>query len=440
MQARLFILVLLLFTTHLSAEEKHLVILHTNDFHGRISEDNNSAGAARIAALVKETRAQYSGVLVLDGGDKISGTPVSTMFEGVPIFEVLNEVGYDASVLGNHEFDHGYKQMLKFKEIANYPLLAANAFAPNGSLLADAPSLITTVNGIKVGIIGLITEQTPSMIIPAGNEGISFAPAKEMLQGMVAAIRPQVDLLILVSHVGHDEEKVLAQEVEGIDVIIGGHSHTEVQVPIKVGSTYVAQAGDYGAFVGKIELMVDTNTHSMTSFKGKLIPAAELPPPDKEVDLLVKSWEKKVADIVDFEIAMATRDYTQEELQPILQYILAHTTGTEFAYYNSGGIRDVIRKGPVTARHIWNIEPFSNELVTLTAKGAVIKILLKEEESQAKRIATLEDEKVYTMGTNSFVSEQAEKTMGDAVVVKYQNVLVRDILIEYVKEHGLEIK
>ena len=438
MQARLFTLILLLFSVHLSAEEKHLVILHTNDFHGHISQENNSAGAARIAALVKETRAQYPGVLVLDGGDKISGTPVSTMFEGVPIFEVLNEVGYDASVLGNHEFDHGYKQMLKFKEIAIYPLLAANAFAPDGSLLADAPSLITTVNGIKVGIIGLITEQTPSMIIPAGNEGISFAPAKEILQGMVAAIRPQVDLLILVSHVGHREEKVLAQEVQGIDVIIGGHSHTEVQEPIKVGNTYVAQAGDYGEFVGKIELTVDTNTNSMTSFKGKLIPAAELPPPDKDVDLLVKSWEKKVSDLVDFEIAMATRDYTQAELQPILQEILAQATGADFGYYNRGGIRDMIRQGPISARHIWNVEPFSNELVTITASGSIIKSLLQEEPSQSMRISTLEDDQIYTVASNSFVSAQLQKVAGDAVTIKNLNVLVRDILIDYVKENGFD--
>jgi 5'-nucleotidase/UDP-sugar diphosphatase len=436
----IFILIPIMLSGHLSADQKQLVILHTNDFHGHIAQENEYAGAARIAALVKETRAKYPGVLVLDGGDKISGTPVSTMYEGVPIFEVLNEVGYDAGALGNHEFDHGYKQMLKFKEIANYPILAANAFAPDGSLLGDAPSLITTVNGIKVGIIGLITDQTPYMIIPAGNEGISFAPPEAMLRAMVAAMRPQVDLLLVVSHVGHLEEQALARDIEGIDIIIGGHTHTTVLTPVKVGNTYVAQAGYYGAYVGKIVLTVDTETDSMTAFKGTLIPAADLPAPDKKVDRLVKRWEKKVSRKVDFKIATAARDYTKSEMQPFLQKVLADATGADFGYYNMGGIRDIIRQGQVTARQIWNIEPFSNQLVTVTATGDLVKVMLQGESTQAERMTTINDDQMYTIATSDFVAAQAKKVAGDAIVVKYQKMLVRDILIDYIKDHGLEIE
>tara|TARA_R110002072_G_scaffold1780_9_gene14742 strand:- start:22854 stop:24206 length:1353 start_codon:yes stop_codon:yes gene_type:complete len=438
---RLFLLLVpLLFSVQLFAEQKQLVILHTNDFHGHISQENEYAGAARIAALVKETRARYPGVLVLDGGDKISGTPVSTMFKGVPIFEVLNEVGYDAGALGNHEFDHGYEQIRKFRDIANYPILAANAFGPDGALIADAPSLITTINGIRIGIIGLTTETTPYIIIPAGNEDISFAPAAEMLRAMVTALRPQVDLLLVVSHVGHEEEQALAQDIEGIDVIIGGHSHTKVLPPVKVGDTYVAQAGYYGAYVGKIELTVDTESNSMTTFKGTLIPAADLPPPDKKVERLVKRWEKKVARKVDFKIGTAARDYSKVEMQPFLQKILANATGADFGYYNMGGIRDTLRKGPITARQIWNVEPFSNQLVTVTAKGSIIKAMLAPEEFQAKRVASLDDNELYTVATSDFVAAQAKKVAGDALLVEYKSMLMRDVLIDYIKEHGLQIE
>jgi len=435
----IFTLALFLVTAHLSADQRQLVILHTNDFHGHIAQEAEYAGAARITSLVKETRAKYPGVLVLDAGDRISGTPVSTMFKGVPIFEVLNEVGYDAAALGNHEFDHGYKQMLKFKEIADYPLLSANAFAPDGSLLADAPAMIKTVNGIKVGIIGLITETTPFIIIPAGNEGLSFSPAAEMLQAMVTALRPQVDLLLVLAHVGHEEEQALARDIAGIDIIIGGHSHTKVLPPKKVGNTYVAQAGYYGAYVGKIVLTVDTETDSMTAFEGTLIPAADLPAPDKKVARLVNRWEKKVARKVDFTIASADRDYSKSEMQPFLQKIMADATGADFGYYNMGGIRDTLRQGPVTARHIWNIEPFSNQLMIVTAKGSVIKYLLQSEETQAERIASLDDEKIYRVATSDFIAAQAQKSVGDAVQVENQSMLLRDLLIDYIKVHGLEI-
>lgn len=435
----LFLFIIASFAIIASAEQKQLVILHTNDFHGHISQENEYAGAARIAALVKQTREKHPGVLVLDGGDRISGTPVSTMFEGVPIFEVLNLVGYDAGALGNHEFDHGYKQFLKFRDIANHPILSANAFAPDGSLLADAPALIKTVNGVKVGIIGLITDKTPYMITPSGNEGISFSPPGEMLRAMVTAIRPQVDLLIVVSHVGHEEEQQLARDVDGIDLIIGGHTHTKVLPPVKVGNTYVAQAGYYGAYVGKIELTVDTETDKMIAFEGTLIPAAALPRPDKKVERLVKRWEKKVAKKVDFKIATSPRDYTKVEMLPFLQDIMQQATGADFGYYNMGGIRDVFRKGRITARHIWNIEPFSNVLVTASAKGHVWKQVMQREETQEARIASLDNNKIYTVAVSDFVAAQAAKAVGDAITIHPGSTLLRDVLIEHIRDNGITI-
>jgi len=433
-------LTLVFSSAQLFADQRKLVILHTNDFHGHISQENEYAGAARITALVKQTREQYPGVLVLDAGDRISGTPVSTMFLGVPIFEVLNEVGYDAGALGNHEFDHGYKQFLKFKEIANHPILSANAFGPDGALLADAPSLIKTVNGIKVGIIGLTTEFTPHMITPTGNEGISFSPADEMLRAMVTALRPLVDLLVVVSHVGHDEEKALAESIEGIDIIVGGHSHTKVLPPIKINDTYVAQAGYYGAYVGKIEITVDTDLDSISAFSGTLIPAAELPAPDKKVDRLVKRWEKKVARKVDFKIATAKRDYTKKEMQPFLEHILAEAAGTDFGFYNMGGIRDYFRKGPVSARHIWNIAPFGNAMVVVTGKGSAIKQMLLREDSNHHRVPDLVDEQEYSVATSNYVAEQTRKLLGDQVKLTNKIVLVRDVLIDYVKANGIRIE
>ena len=118
------------------AELKQLVIVHTNDFHGHISEENEYAGAARIAAFVNMVRQENNAVLVLDAGDAISGTPVSTLFKGTPIFEVLNHVGYDAATLGNHEFDHGYQQIRIFRDTIEHPLISANAYSPNGELIA----------------------------------------------------------------------------------------------------------------------------------------------------------------------------------------------------------------------------------------------------------------------------------------------------------------
>jgi 2',3'-cyclic-nucleotide 2'-phosphodiesterase (5'-nucleotidase family) len=148
MKRLLILIVSVLMLAPAVAEQRQLIILHTNDFHGRIKQENEFAGAARITALVKQVRENNEAVLFLNAGDSISGTPVSTLFEGVPIFEVMNMMGYDAAALGNHEFDHGFRQIEKFRDIANYPLLSINAYSPNGELLADAPLLVKDIAGI----------------------------------------------------------------------------------------------------------------------------------------------------------------------------------------------------------------------------------------------------------------------------------------------------
>ena len=115
-----------------------LVVLHTNDFHGYISSDGDrAAGLARIATYFDRERARSSKVLALDAGDCVSGTPVSTLFQGRPIFEAMTAVGYDAVVLGNHEFDYGWREILAYRDIADFPLLSANARGPAGELIAD---------------------------------------------------------------------------------------------------------------------------------------------------------------------------------------------------------------------------------------------------------------------------------------------------------------
>ena len=156
-----------------------LLILHTNDIHGHVEN------AARFAAHFRQRKATRNDVLILDAGDAITGTPLSSMFEGLPIFEITSAMGYDAAALGNHEFDHGWRRIAAFREAANYPLLAANVRGPDGDLIADAAWTMRRVNGIDVGLIGVLTERTAHMTIREGNEGVTFEPAKEALRRVV---------------------------------------------------------------------------------------------------------------------------------------------------------------------------------------------------------------------------------------------------------------
>ena len=145
-----------------------LRIVHTNDLHGHVEK------AAAIAAVAKRSRRVNPNTLFLDGGDCISGTPLSTVFEGRPIFEIMSRMGYDAAVLGNHEFDHGWDRIRGFAELADFPLLCANAKDPEGRPFGDAPYKVFEVGGLRIGVIGLLTDGVPHLTTKAASEGCSF--------------------------------------------------------------------------------------------------------------------------------------------------------------------------------------------------------------------------------------------------------------------------
>lgn len=428
----------LLSGTPSAGETRSLMILHTNDFHGHISEEADHAGAARITALFKQMRSERDDVLILDAGDSVSGTPVSTLFKGVPIFEVMSRMGYDMGLLGNHEFDYGWKQISKFTAAANFPLLNANAFDPQGNPLGDGSYRILEINGIRIGIFGLITPETPYIIIPEGNQGLVFDPPEKYLQKIVDRLKPDTDLIILLSHIGYDEDLEIARKINGIDIIIGGHSHTLVSPPVKVttrsGTTWVAQAHEYGTHVGQIEISVDIDADRITQFKGRLIPAKQLPTGDVAIQSLIDQWEQRVSRQVDFQIAIANKGMKGIELKRWMEMVLKKSAAADLAYYNKGGVRDQIYPGPVTARHIWNIEPFGNTLVTMTMKGKHINKMLKKDADHRPK---LKRNAMYTVATNNFIGQHTKKRLKDAVQIRDKGVLIRDLLIDYIRANGL---
>ena len=434
--ATTFLLIGLISTSAVLAQE--LVIVHTNDFHGHIQETQKYAGAARITAEVKAIRENNEAVIFLDAGDAISGTPVSSMFEGEPIFEVMNTMGYDVGLLGNHEFDHGYRKIERFRDIAEHPLLTANAYGPDGELLGDAPYVILDIAGIAVGIIGLVTEDSPKLFSPVGNEGLTFAAPAERLDVLIPEIRPQVDVLILLAHIGHEEELALAEQFQALDVIIGGHSHTLVEQPIQVGRTAVAQAHQYGTHLGLIRVnRAPGKPSGPLQISGKLLKAKDLAEPDPRVENLVALFESKVEDEVDVQISETTRAYSKIELQPILESILAQAAGTELGFYNRRGIRDELSVGPVTARMLWNIEPFGNTLVRMRIKGKDLIVLLAQEPELHHSVPDIDPDRQYHLATNSYIASHAELAFGDDIETVDTGLLIRDILIQHIKANGL---
>ena len=416
-----------------------LVVLHTNDFHGYISPDGDrAAGLARIATYFDRERARSSKVLALDAGDCVSGTPISTLFQGRPIFEVMTAVGYDVVTLGNHEFDYGWREILAYREIADFPLLSANARGPAGELIADAPFATLSLEDLSVGIVGVTTEKTRDITTTRGNEGVTFDGEIASVRAAIDSLKSHVDIVILLSHAGHVADSTLAESVDDIDLIVSGHNHTVVSPPQIVKDTPIVRAGAYTSHVGHVQLLYDHEAGEVTKVEGFVVPADDdrLQQPDPKVAAIVAKWEDRVSQLVDVTIGHTERDWSEEEMYMLVEHILATRSGSDIGFYNKGGVRNRLYQGNITARHIWTIHPFGNQLAIVQIFGKDIGGELLERITAAG--TALDPDQLYTVATNSFVVElpRREPFVGTAKSVWLEEDLIRDVVINYIKEGG----
>ncbi|MEE2659318.1 MAG: bifunctional UDP-sugar hydrolase/5'-nucleotidase [Candidatus Latescibacterota bacterium] len=419
------------------AQQDTVVIAHTNDFHGYLQADGDrSAGAARIAATFDSLRLAHGELIVLDAGDCVSGTPVSSLFNGDPIFEVMNAMRYDAVTIGNHEFDYGWRKILDYRELVDFPLLSCNALDPQGHRIADRATVLLERAGLRVGVVGATTDSTPHMVSSQGNEGIEFADQIEAVRAAVDSLRNHCDLLIALTHLGAREDGSLAAQVTGIDLIVGGHSHDVISPPMWVEGTPIVQAGSYGSHVGVTRVIVDDDRR-VVDVIGEVIPATSMPRPNPRVAKLVDEWEAKVSTLVDVEISRTDDEWSRDEMYDFVEHVLRTCHDADVGYYNRGGIRAAFTPGPITKRHIWNTHPFGNRIAVVSVLGAEIGGRLKER--FADQGLPIDPDRIYRVATNTFVIEEIRiaKHFGAPLHVQIHDDLVRDVVIDDVQNYGV---
>jgi 2',3'-cyclic-nucleotide 2'-phosphodiesterase (5'-nucleotidase family) len=411
--------------------EDTVVLFHTNDLHGHIEN------AATLSGLVREERARRPDVLWLDAGDAITGTPVSTVFKGTPIFTVTSAMGIDAGVLGNHEFDHGWQRITDFRETAAYPLLCANATVAGKEegerrLLGDAPWKVFPVDGVRVGVIGVVSEGTPALTVASATVGVKFETARAALERLVPVVRPKCDLLVALTHVGYEKDIALAQQVKGLDVIVGGHSHTDLPGPVEIGGTLVVQAFRYGERLGRLELTVDLVNKKVVKWEGGPIEVdREKQPSHPGTARIVRELEARVSKQVDVRIGEVARGLGRKDLQRVAERVFMEALETPLGFMNPAGVRGAIRKGPVSIRDIWTAFPFDNTLVRIRCRGERLHGWMK------KRLgADFDPGKVYAVATNSYVADHLDRYFpGAEPEVEDTGRTMREAVVDWVREH-----
>ncbi len=398
--------------------EYALTILHTNDFHSRFepingydstcSEEEGAQGAcfggtARLVTAIREARdAAQGATLLLDGGDQFQGTLFYTYYKGSLAAEMMNRLGYDAMTVGNHEFDDGPEVLAEFAGAIDFPILMSNADMSGEPALADAirPATVIETGGARIGLVGLTPEDTGELSSPGPN--VSFSDPVAAVQAEVDRLTGEgVDKIVVLSHSGYGMDQRLARETKGVDVIVGGHSHTLLgdmkgaagPYPTMVNGVPVVQAYSYGKYLGELQVTFD-DAGNVTGASGapRLLDASVAE--DQESLGRIREAAEPLNEIREEVVAEAgseilgARDECRARECPmgnlIADAMLARVEdqGIVAAIQNGGGIRASIDAGPVTMAEVLTVLPFQNTLSTFEVDGAALQAALENGVSQ----------------------------------------------------------
>ena len=482
-----FVLVLVLVTV-LSASlpifAAEIIILHTNDVHSRVEShipqgaEGEQGGRVRAATLIEEIRDMYGRekILLLDAGDAIHGMNIDNLFGGLPSIEIMNAMGYDAFTLGNHEFNYGQEVLAERILDAKFPTLAANVMREDGSLFAGYSALVKEVNGVKVGIIGLVAEETPIVTHPKNVEGLKFLDPIDIAKRTAQVIRPDVDILIALSHLGLSKDVELAEAVPEFDVIVGGHSHTVLDVPREVNGVLIAQAHEYANNLGFLYLEVEGK--EILAHEGFLIPVTADVEKHGGVQSIIDDWNQQLQARLNHVIGTSNIAWdgerasvrTQEtNLGNLVADVIRDAVDSDIAVTNGGGIRASIHAGDIRVADVYNTLPFDNTLVVVEMMGMDILEalehsvrLLPEQNGAFLQVSGITFEvdpgalpagrviivKVgenrlatggyYTVATNDFIAAGGDgyDMFMNATLVAETGIMLRDVMVDYIAQQG----
>ncbi|HFI0352686.1 TPA: cell surface ecto-5'-nucleotidase Nt5e [Streptococcus suis] len=389
-------------------ETVEAVIIHTNDVHGRILEEKNVIGDAKAAAVIEEERAKVENTIVVDAGDAFQGLPISNSTKGEDRANIMNQVGYDAMAVGNHEFDFGMEQAIKYKETLNFPLLSANTYV-NGARVFEASTIVDktpTVVGDEFVVIGVTTPETATKTHPKNVEGVTFAdPITEVnkvideVEARALADNRVYNNYIILAHLGVDTTtpvewrgSTLAQALSENSklagkrvIVIDGHSHTVEATTYGNNVTY-NQTGSYLNNIGKVTL----KSNQLLAEAGLISAAdAKTVTPNAKIGALVAEIKAKYeAENAHVVIAnnpvelngdrsnVRVRETNLGNAVTDALYAYGQTgfsNKTSLAVTNGGGLRATIAKDqPVTKGDIIAVLPFGNIISQITVTGQQI--------------------------------------------------------------------
>ncbi len=402
----------------------YLTILHTNDHHGRFWQNGDGEyGMAARKTLIDRIRGEValSGghSLLLDGGDVNTGVPESDLQDAVPDFKGMNLLGYDAMAVGNHEFDKPLATLRMQRELVKFPMLAANIYE-NGKRMFE-PYKVFNLDGLRVGVMGLTTEDTRKMVSPENIKNVEFRGVVAEARKVVPELRSKSDIVIAATHMGHYEngkhgtqaegDVEMARAVKGIDLVVGGHTQNPACMkaenvldrayvpgtdckPDRQNGTWIVQAHEWGKYVGRADFeyrngefkllkyaLIPVNLmQSVKAADGKTskVPYTELIAEDKDMLAMLKPYQdfgqQKLLVEIGSTDGRLEGDRAVVRAKPasmavLIGQALIDRTKADFAVVNAGGVRDSFAAGKLTYKDVLKVQPFGNTTAIVDLTG-----------------------------------------------------------------------
>jgi 2',3'-cyclic-nucleotide 2'-phosphodiesterase (5'-nucleotidase family) len=349
-------------------------------------------GFVALDYYVKQQRGLAPNSLLLDAGDLMTGNLICDMdykgAEGGILIEMMNMIGYDGRVFGNHDCDKQIENLRKMDALANFPTICANFKDSLGNDFTSEEYHIYNINGVRVGVIGLTYYPMAGMANPSSLLGFNSLDPIETANKIIPQIDSITDLIVLLSHVGIENDRELARNTKGADLIIGGHSHTRLDTAEVVNGVLIVQAGSYARYLGRLDLTVADD--SIVSHKDTLIAMTVKDiQPDPQLASIVDSFATQIDAKFAVPIGTLKNDWTagrgpESNVGSWLAEAIRAKTGADVGIVNSGGIRRDIPAGPITLKDIYEMLPFDNYVTSFTCTGKdLLKIFGGDVENEA---------------------------------------------------------
>jgi 2',3'-cyclic-nucleotide 2'-phosphodiesterase (5'-nucleotidase family) len=375
-------------------------VVATSDLHGALlprdrGTGRHRGGAAALAAHIQRLRAANpDGTLLLDGGDMFQGTMISNLFHGRPVVEHMNRLGYTAAAIGNHEFDWSVDTLIARVKEMRFPALAANLVERRGGKRPwwTRSDTLFTRRGVRIALLGIAYPATPSVSLAENVASLRFLDDSVTAGRLVSALRDRkAEVVIGLSHVPATQDSAgrihgglarLAAGVPGVDLWLGGHSHTVVAG--EVGGVLAMVPGSHGEWVGLVDLVVDPTRDRVVERRWRHIPTwTDEVMPDSATQQMVERWQSLLGGQASAVIGRNLRRLTKNRggespIGSLVADAMREATGAEIALQNNGGLRAELPEGAITRAALFEVIPFDNEIITLTLSGGEVKQTLEE--------------------------------------------------------------